>query len=316
MNIEKIHKQILSSRPLLFIIVFVFVILRLYINGNQLDNLSFWVSLTVQLGVAFLLLQLNHIFNIIQGHTLLPSLFYLLFTGSNPVFFYDWKGSIAALCFVLCYYFLFNSYQKPDSQINALNISLLLVLGSLLWTPLLLFFPVLWIGFYRFQCFNGRLFFASLTGFVIVYLFIFTWSIFQGDKNIFLSLLPQFESFSAIRIPDLSVLEWVIGGFVLFICLIIGISLFFFNISEKVWTITVLTYFYLSAFIILAFFFLLNEYKSSWGLVGYVPTAFLTGHFFSRTNKKSVKYLLLVFILFFVGIGFIQYLGSQHFPFS
>ena len=310
MNIEKLHKQFLSSRLLLFTIVFIFVGLRLYINGYQTDNLSFWACLLIQLGIAFFLLQLNHIFNIIQEHTFLPALFYLLFIGTNPVFYYDLKGSIAALCLVLCYYFLFDSYQKPKSQINAMNISLLLVLGSLLWTPLLLFFPVFWIGFYRFQCFNGRVLLANLTGFVIVYLFIFAWSIFQGDKNIFLSLLPQFEQFLTIHIPDLTILDWIICGFTLLICFIIGISLFFFTISERVWTISILNYLYFSASIILVFFLLLSEYKSSWGLIGYVPVAFLTGYFFSRTNRKSIYYLLLIFILFFFGVGFIQYIGS------
>lgn len=310
MNIEKIHKLFLSSKLLLFTIVFVFVGLRLYTNGDQLGNLSFWASLVIQLGIAFFLLQLNHIFNIIQEHTFLPALFYLLFTGSNPIFYYDWRGSIAALCLILSCYFLFKSYQKPESQINAMNISLLLVLGGLLWNPLLLFIPVFWIGFHHLQCFSVRVFFASLTGFVIVYLFIFTWSIFQGDENIFFSLLPRLDPFLSIQIPDLSILEWIISGFVLFICLIIGTYLFFFNISERVWTITVLTYLYFSSFIIFAYFLLLSEYKSSWGLVGYVPVAFLTGHFFSRMNKKSVHYLLLVFILFFIGIGVVQYISS------
>jgi len=310
MNIEKIHKQFLTSRLLLFTIVLAFIAVRLYSNGVQFDNLSFWGCLLIQLGIAFLLLQLNHTFNIIQGRTFLPFLFYLLFTGSDPVFYNDIKGSVAALCLVFCYYFLFSSYQKPQSQINAMNISILLVLGSLLWTPLLFFFPVFWIGFYRFQCFNARVFFASLTGFVIVYLFVFTWSIFQGDKNIFLSLLPQFDALITVNKLDFTLLEWLTYGFILFIYFIVGILLFFFNISERIWTISALSYLYLSSFIIFVFLLLQSGYKSSWGLIFYVPIAFLTGHFFSRQNDRTVHYLLLVFILFFIGIGFAQYAGS------
>lgn len=310
MNIEKIHKQFLTGKLLLFIIVFAFIVVRLYSIGVPFDNLSFWGSLLIQMGIAFFLLQLNHIFNIIQERTFLPAIFYLLFTGGNPLFYCDIKGSVAALCLVLCYYFLFNSYQKPDSQINAMNISIALVLGSLFWTPLLFLFPVFWIGFYRFQCFNGRVFFASLTGFVIVYLFIFTWSIYQRDNTIFFSLLPQLEPLTAIRYPDLTMIEWVTYGFIIFIYLIMGISLFFFNISERVWTISVLRYLYLSVFIIFVILFLQSEYKSSWGLITYVPLALLTGHFFSRSNKKGIHYLLLVFVLFFIVIGFVQHVSS------
>jgi len=310
MNIGKIHKQFLTSRLLLFTIVFVFIAVRLYSIDISWNNLSVVGSLLIQIGIAFFLLQLNHIFNIIQERTLLPALFYLLLIGGNPVFINDIKGSIAALCLALCYYFLFDSYQKPQSQINALNISLLLTLGSLLWTPLWFFFPIFWIGFYRFQCFNARVFFANLTGIVIVYLFIFTWSIFQGDKNIFISFLPQFDTLFVIHKPDLFISEWIVCGFLLFIGVIIGIYLFFFNISERVWTISVLSYLYLSAFILFIFFFLQSEYKSTWGLIISIPIAFLFGHFFSRSNKRSVHYLLLLFFLFFVGIDIIQHFGS------
>ena len=142
MKIDKIHNALLTSRLLLFTIVFVFIAVRLYSIGAQWNNLSLWGCLLIQIGIAFFLLQLNHIFNITQQHTFLPALFYLLFIWSNPVFYSDLKGSIAAGCFVLCYYPLFNSYQNAKSQISALNISLLLTLGSLFWTPLLFLFPV------------------------------------------------------------------------------------------------------------------------------------------------------------------------------
>jgi len=303
MNIEKIHKQILTSKSLLFATVFVFIAVRLYTTGNPLDNPSLWASLLIQIGIAFFLLRLNHIFNIIQGRTFLPTIFYLLLTGSNPVFYYDLKGSIAALCFVLCYYFLFCSYQKPKSQINALNISLLLTLGSLLWTPALLLFPVIWLGFYRFQCLNARVFFASLTGFAVVYLFIFTWSVFQGDRDVFLSLLPRFDRLFVIHKLDLTVLEWSTCGFLIAIGCFVAIYLFLFDISERVWTISALNYFFFSTLMIFIFLFLQSKYKSSWGLIISIPIAFLVGHFFTRANKRSIRLLLFLFFLFFIGIG-------------
>jgi len=309
MNIGKIHKTLLTSKLLLFTVLFAFIAVRLSLLSGQWNNLSLWGCLLIQLGIAFFLLQLNQIFNFIQERTFLPALFYLLFIGSNPVYYSDLKGSVAAACFILCYYPLFISYQKHESQINSLNISLLLSLGSLLWTPLLLLFPVFWLGFVYFQCFNGRVFLANLTGFAIVYLFIFTWSIFQGDKNIFLSFLPHFDSFT-VHILDLTGLEWITLVFLLLIYLFAGLYLYIFNISERAWTISILRYFYLSIFIIFIFFFLQSEYKSSWNLIIYIPLAFLTGYFFTKSNKRAVQYLLLVFLAFFIAIGIFQYAGS------
>ena len=310
MSIGKIHNLFLSSKLLLFTTVFAFLAIRLYPMYNQWDNPFLWGSLLIQVGIAFFLLQFNHIFNIIPKSTFLPALFYLLLIGINPVFYSDFKGSIAALCVVLCYYFLFDSYQKPQSQVNALNISLLLVLGSLVWTPLLFFFPVFWFGFYHFQCFNARVFFASLIGFAIIYLFIFAWSVYQSDINIFLSFLPQLDNMLIAHEPHFLVLDWVTCGLVLFIYLIVGIYLYFFHISEKVWTISILGYFYFSAFIVFIFFFLQSEYKSSWWLINSIPIAFLTGYYFTRSNKKIVHYLLLFFFLSLIGIGIAQHIGS------
>ena len=310
MNINKIHQLFVSSKTLLLITVVVFIAVRLYPVYDRLDNVSILCSLLIQIGIAFLLLQLNYIFNIIQQHTFLPTLFYLLFVGINPNLYYDLKENTAAICFVLCYYFLFDSYQKPHSQIFALNISLLLVLGSLLWTPLLLFFPVIWIGFYRFHSFNLRVFFASLIGIVIVYLFVLTWSVIQNDENIFFSLLPQFDKLFLIHKPNLTVLEWITSGLLLFTCLAIGLNLFFYNVSERVWTISVLRYLFVSILLIFTYFFLQSDYKSTLGLIIYVPIAFLCGYYFSRSSKREVLYLLLFIFLFFVGIGFAQHISS------
>ena len=310
MSIGKIHKLFVSNRLLLFTFVVAFIAVRLYSADGQWNNPSLWCSTLIQITIAFFLLQINHIFNIIHVNTFLPASFFLLFTGINPVFYYDLKGSIAAFCFALCYYFLFTSYQNPQSQIKALNISLLLVLGSLLWSPLLFFFPVFWFGFHIFKCFNVRVFFANLTGFVVVYLFIFTISLFLEDKNIFFSLLPQPEKLFIFHEPDLSVFEWITWGLLFLSYLIIGLYLYVFNISERVWTISLLSYFYFSAFISFIFLFLQSEYKSSWGLIISIPIAFLAGHFFSRSNKRSTHYLLLLLFLSLIGIGIAQYISA------
>ena len=310
MIIDKIQKLFSSSRLFLFIFVAAFILVRLYSPDTQWNNPSLWGSLVIQILIAFYLLQINHIYNIIQVRTFLPALFYLLFVGINPIYYYNIGGCIAALCFVLCYNSLFSSYQKPKSQVNALNISLLLVLGSLFWSPLLFFMPIVWIGFYHFQCLNTRVFFAGLTGFVIVYLIIFTISLHQNDDDIFFSLLPHFETLFVFTKPNFTILEWSTWGFLLISFILIGIYLSMFNISERVWTVSTLYYFYFTAVVGFIFLFLQSEYKSTWGLIIFIPTAFLCGYAFSRSNKRFMHFLLLLFFLILIGIGIAQHTGS------
>jgi len=306
MTLEKIHKKFVASRWVLISIVCVFIALRMYPISNPIDNPLPWICLVIQIWIAFFLLQLNHTFNIISGRTFLPAIFYMLIVGSDPVFYNDLEGSIVALFFVISYYFLFRSYQKPKSQIKALNISLLLTVGSLLWAPLLFLFPVFWFGFYRFRCFNLRVFFASLTGIAIVYLFLYAWSVYNNDNDIFMAFLPNVNTLFAIHKPVLTVWEWINTGFIIAICSFIGVYLFFVTISERVWTISVLRYFFFSVMYMFLFFFLQSEYKSSWGLLVSVPIAFITGHFFSRTKKRSAFFLLFFCFLFFIGMAIVQ----------
>jgi hypothetical protein len=308
MSIEKIHKACLSSRFLLFTVLLAFVAVRLYHAGSDSANPYLWSSMLIQIGIALLLLHTNHVFNIIQKRSFLPALFYMLFTGTNPAFFYDWKGSIAALCFILCNYFLFDSYQKSESQINSLNISLLLILGSFLWAPLLFFFPFFWYGFYHFRCLNRRVFLANLLGFVVIFLFLFTISLFLESKAFFLSFLPSLNELLIVRIPDLTLVEWIICGFMLFFYILFGFNLFLFDISEKIRTISILNYFYFLSFVLLVFFLLQSEYKSCWAMLLYIPAALLSAYFFSRSNKRVVHYLMLLFMLFFIGTGVWQYI--------
>ena len=310
MSAKIIHKYLLSSRLLFIIVITVFIAVRLFPSDTKWDSISLWGSILVQIGIAFFLLQLNHVFNIIKVRAFLPALFYLLLIICNPVLYYDFKGSLAAFCFLLSYYILFTSYQKPQSQIIALNISLLLVLGSLLWPPLLFFFPVIWYGFHHFKCFNVHTFFASLIGFVIVYLFIFTLSIFQGDKDIFFLLLPQFNTLFVFQQPDFTILEWSFWGFLFIIYIIIGLYLYIFNISERIWTISILKYLYSTAFFCFIFLIIQNEYKSTWGLITLIPIAFLTGHLFSHYNRVSVQILQFLFYIFLIGVGIVQNIGT------
>jgi hypothetical protein len=309
MNIEKIHKSFISNKLLFFIIVIGFVAFRLYDANSDWNNPYLWGSTLIQISIALLLLQLNHIFTIIRNRTLLPTLFYLMLAGWSPLFSFDLTGSIAALCIALSYFFFLQSYHEPESQINALNIAILLTLGSLLWNQLLFFFLIFGYGFYRFRSFNFRVFMAGIVGFVAIYLIIFTWSIYQEDWEIFLSLLPDPKILFRTQWPDLTLWEWIVVGFTLFIYILSGINLFVSDLSEKIRTVSTLNYLY---FLILIIFFLLllqSENKTQWALVLFIPLSIQISHLFTLSNKRFVQYLMLLSFFFFFAMGIWRRLG-------
>jgi hypothetical protein len=308
MNIEKIHRAFINSRALFFTVLLLFVLVRLSVAVDEIGNPAFWGSMVIQIGMALLLLQLNQVFTIIRIQTFLPATFYLLFISSSSLFYFDLSGSLATLCFLLGFWCLFYAYQKPDAQLNAFNIALLLTLGSLLWTPLLFLFPIYWYGFHRLRSFNFKVFFASLTGIIVVYLFIFVWSVYAEDWAIFLSRLPQPDKWFAIQQPDFNLREWITIGFMLLVYIFAGFNLFISGISDKIQTVSILNYMYFSSFILFGLLFLQSEYKSQWALIIYIPAAILISHFFTLSNKRPLQYLMLVYLSFLLVICAWEYI--------
>ena len=303
MNINKIHQTIVSSWGVFVPCTLVFLAFRL--QGDW-SNVNLWVCTLMQISIALLLLSLNNGFSIIRRRTLLPAFFYLILVGWNPIFNEDLNGSIATLLIMLNYLFLFNTYQKSDSQLNAFNISLILVLGSFLHPRLLLFLPVFWIGVYWFRSFNLRVFLASLMGIVAVYWIIFAWSIYRDDRQIFFAALPKPEEIFFISELHLSNYEWISFGIILLVLIFAGLNLFVLSISEKVKTVSFLKYMYVSSVIFLFMAFVQSECRSYWESIAYISVSLILAHYFTLTNKLYGKILMLLFILSFWGLGLLQ----------
>ncbi|MDR0863360.1 MAG: hypothetical protein LBO74_00315 [Candidatus Symbiothrix sp.] len=316
MNIRKIHKSLVSDRFPLILSIVIFIALRLIGNDNWLAG-DLWIAMIIQISIALSLLYLTQTFVIIRQRTLLPAFCYLLLVGTEPLFFYDMKGSVSALIIVFCLFFLFGTYQNPHSQSSAFNISLLLTLGSFYWDPLLFFFPLFWYGMYRFRSFTLKTFFASLMGFILIYLFIFTWSIFQNDLPIFSDSLPKFKSlgnFSDIQLLTYNLKGWLIIGFTTFLVILSGLKIFMSGIAEKIRTMVTLSFLYV--FLLLSFIFSLfqGEWEKEWILILYVPLAFLIAHFFTLSYKKWVTWLFLFTIVFFLAAFGWDYIASFIYP--
>lgn len=304
---DKIHKALVSSWVVFIVCIFVFLAFRFQ---DGWSNIGFWGSTLLQIIVAISLLLLNNIFTIIRRRTFLPTLFYLIPVGCNPVFNLDFESSVLAFMMMVNYLFLFYTYHNPDSQLNALNISLLLVCGSFIRPQLLLFFPIFWLGFYWLRSFNLRVFLANLVGIVIIYLFLFTVCIYLEDWWMFPGFLPEPGEIFIISKPKLSNYEWISLGIILVAYIFAGFNLFVSGISEKVRTLSFLKYMYVSSFLIFFMAFVQSEYRSFWELIAYISVALVLAHYFTLATKLYIKILMLVFILALLTLGFLQHFST------
>jgi len=305
MKIEDLHKSFITGRFAIWGTIIVFIALRLPGSGNGF-TIPWGIALIVQLGIAFLLLQLIHSFAIIRYRSLLPAFFYLLFTGTDSFFFYDSIGSISSLLIVFCLFFLFDSYNNFQSQQNAFNIAVLLTVGSLIWAPMLLFFLLFWIGLAQFRSLGFRTFMASLLGFAMVYLFLFTWSVYKDDWGIVLDYLNRYRALFEAQYWDIRSVhlirpaEWIRGGFVVILFLLSMWRIWVSGISEKVRVRTFLDYLFIFPLLIFVLVFFPNEGRREWILISYIPVSLLIAHFFTFTLKDWASWLFLFTILFFL----------------
>lgn len=126
---------------------------------NRLAN-----SLLILLG-GILLLRINNRFSLIQKHTLLPFIFFLLFELATPALSLLGNGNITAVVVLLLLILFFQSYQLEKAQ-PAFLIFGTLALCTLFCTRFAYFVPLFLIGFFQIRYLSVKSLLGALIGFV------------------------------------------------------------------------------------------------------------------------------------------------------
>lgn len=303
--IYKLHQSFLTGRiPLIFTFLF-FVLFRFLHSSEETDAALLWGSSVIQASTAFFLLYLNQTFIMIRERSLLPAFFYLLLTGTTPRLFSDIVGSASALAVSICFYFLFSSYQKTSSQKEALNIGLLIAIISMFWLPALILFPLFWYGMYKFKSFNLKTFAATLTGLFIVYLFVFSWSVYIEDLEFFTGKFSYENTLAEISLLSRGIEDWLVIGLLVILLVLSGINLFMAGISEKIRAITTLSFLYFFSFIVFILSLIGKDVENNWILILYIPLSYLFAHYFTLTTQKWTSWLFVFSVLFFIVLYFL-----------
>ncbi len=295
------HNSLVSGRFAVIVFILLTLVMRMATLSSWNDP-TFWITSFLQVVVSLVLVQANHIFAIIRNRSMLPAVFYLLMTGSNPALYNAFDGSVAAFGVILSLIFLFDSYQVRDSQVNAFNIALSLGICSLLWSPVLCLLLFIWYGFYKFRCLNYKTFFATLIGIYVVYLFLFSWYFYQDNLPGFLEYVPDYRTFFSFRQVSVTYYDMAVIVFLSGLFVICGFNLFVSGISEKIRNSTILKFLYVLAAGVLVLMIIQSDWKLNWMLILYMPVSFVLSHYFTLSNSRIAPWLLVSTILFFTGI--------------
>lgn len=301
MDIRRIRRAFIANWCTVFSIL-TLISLRL-LEGKNLYSVLWWSSAFIQIVIALLLFPLSQTYGIIRRKSLLPTFFYLLFVGTNPLLFNNLSGSILTILIITCLFFLFATYQNLLPQLYAFNIAILITIGSLYWFPLLLFFPLFWYGMYLLKSLNHKSFFAYFLGIFVVYLFLWTLNVFLGvdnDLSVFLKNVFIYKDLQIVHMFSFELQEWIIYGFLIIFLFLSGLKVFSSDISEKTRTIIILRYLWVLSCILFVLSFMLNQWKSEWLLILYIPVSLLVAYFFTFSKSKFVLWLLLIVIIGFL----------------
>ncbi|MDR0799431.1 MAG: hypothetical protein LBN18_06710 [Dysgonamonadaceae bacterium] len=304
MNLQQFHKSFVVKRTALVVTILVFIFSR-FLQMTEANQLILWGSTIIEISTALGLLFLSNRFINIRHRTLLPAVFYLLLMGAGASSFENWDICIASVCMLFCLFFLFASYQQVYSQGSALNIALILTVGSFAWPPLLWFFPVFWYGMYQFKSLNFRSFFASLIGFLVVYLFIFTWSVYSNDLSFFWNNLPDWQDLIQIQSFYFTIGEYVLLGYLVILLISSGFNIFISRISEKIKVLKTLSFLYLVCILVFVALFLQPNGKDEWFAIHCMTLSFLVSDLFTVADKKATTWGMFITILFLVTLFFI-----------
>jgi hypothetical protein len=206
---------------------------------------------------------------------------------------------------LLAIYQLFISYHDTSSTANAFKMSLLIAAGSLLWTPVLWFLPLFWIGMYNFRCLALKTFMASVLGGMVVYWFVLGWAVWKMDFSVFTipfdSLLPFDFIYSRGR--------WT--NWLSLACTVILAVIAFINIRTHEYEDSLRSRQFLSFMMLFLIWALIlagicGNYGREFIHLANMPVAVLYAHFFTARRNRYTFWLFLFTTVFYPLLFFLQ----------
>lgn len=150
--------------------------------------------------VGYFLIEINNRFNIIGIRSSAQTSFYFLLVTALPRLFSLHAGSIAAVAILFSLFFIFKSYQRPESSGDLFSSFVFMGTGSLFFPQLTFLAPLWWIAAYRFQSLTIRSFWATVVGWSFPYWLLFGHAFYHQQMDLFYRPFIELVSFHPINL--------------------------------------------------------------------------------------------------------------------
>lgn len=274
--------------------------LQQFFGGNRL--LPNILSMLITALNAFLLSQLNNKFTIIRTRSFLPILFFVLLMACWHETHLAILSHLTLTLMLLSMFVIFSVYRDRTASEQAFLSSFLIALASLLFEPLILFIPLIWVGLILFHSFSLRNFLATIIGALAPWLlYIAVRYYFQPDLSWLFEMPASFELGFPILSRPLNEIIYVVC---LFIVLVMGIAGLTSNINQDSMQTRSLIYFYIWL-LVLSFLFSMifkHYYMLFMPFVG-LSYAILLSHPLTLKKTNFYGYVFVGFIV--VNLAFV-----------
>ena len=274
--------------------------------SDALSQALFFVNLGLIVITCILLLVMNNSFSIIRNKTLLPCLFYTLFLVTDTDIFFSFSGNVVTLVIVLVFFQLFKFYQKTRTNEEAFNIGFIVAIGSLLAPRILLFVPVIWIGFSFFKVNSIKVYLASIMGILTPYWLVFFWLVYKGNLQDFLTPFQNLFGYNPGTVLHFETSGWIRMIFTVFITILAIINFQLHNFMDKIRS-RIIFYFLFTIMVIVGILLSLgivplNEY----GGIYFLIAALFASHYFSTANSRINTIFFYLVLITYVGLIFFK----------
>jgi hypothetical protein len=265
------------------------MVIRLVGNAGWLNSLAGLLFILVS---AYLVGQLNRQYIFIQERSQMPVIFFILVAGSFSTLHSLQPLHIALPFFLMAVSRLLGTYRVDKLSYNPFEASFFVGLAGLFYGPSILFLPVIWIGLLLFRPGYWREWFFTLAGFAVPWIFWLTGMLIAGKpyQDFTLKLVSSLTSHT---IPELTNLQWVFLGFMLFLTLVSSQIMIQKIQSKKIQARRTFNLFFWVFFIGLASYSFIPSVGLEILIAIAVPMAYLFTHFFIHIRRNWWGELLL-----------------------
>lgn len=142
---------------------------------HKLPLVSHLVTFLIMVIVSYLMIRIGTRDQLVQQYSLMPAIFFILFTAALPEARPVSPALIGSIFYVLCFHILFDLHDDPPNTLSIFKASLILVAGSMFYLKLIWFVPLIWLLLSTTRPATWRELFYPVIGYLFLALLLFTW---------------------------------------------------------------------------------------------------------------------------------------------